>query len=80
MRAGLLVDNITFVYSDGSRSVHGGEGGNRCVPFVVRKGQELDEITFRKGDALDMGKVTAQGSANIVTCTRHPRTQPAAPV
>ena len=61
VRTGLVVDNITFEYSDGTTSSHGGNGGKEREPFVLMGGQELVEITCREGDALDCVKFDTQG-------------------
>lgn len=53
IRAGHLVDQIAFHYSDGSSDVLGGNGGIMQQPFVLDEDEYLVKIDGQAGESLD---------------------------
>lgn len=68
VRTGMLVDNITFEYSDGSSSVHGGQGGEERAAVELGESDHLIALVCRQGDALDsVAFLVARGSQRSLT-------------
>ena len=53
IRAGHLIDHIEFLYRDGSKATHGGDGGHVTEPFVLLPGEKLISIKVQQGASLD---------------------------
>eukprot|EP00930_Biecheleria_cincta_P055499 TRINITY_DN4181_c0_g1_i1.p1 TRINITY_DN4181_c0_g1~~TRINITY_DN4181_c0_g1_i1.p1 ORF type:complete len:606 (+),score=73.73 TRINITY_DN4181_c0_g1_i1:55-1872(+) len=53
VRAGALVDQLKFRYSDGTANVCGHHGGSEQRPFCLREGEFLTAIHCHQGDSLD---------------------------
>lgn len=53
VRCGDLIDKVTFVYSNGTKSDRGQDGGGMREPFKFESLEFLQSIQVRHGDALD---------------------------
>ena len=49
VRSGALIDKIEFRYRDGTRAVHGKNGGDARPPFILQQGEKLVRIETKQG-------------------------------
>ena len=64
MRSGALIDQIEFVFHDGTSVAYGNYGGDQRNDFVLNEGEFLVKVHCREGSSL--GFVLAAGSVGAI--------------